>query len=255
MIDFYKNIGKKFGRDAYAWWWWRSFNRPYISDDSYLDYVKQIPEGSLGLDVGSGSGKIRNDAISVDISKDFHPDIVADATNLPFASDSFDYVWSNAALEHMKRPWLAAYEMIRVLKPNGVIIIQVPFLECGHSEPNDYYRFSIYGLRSLFEELEEVSSGVSAGPGQVLSDLMEFYGMLFVNNTIEGWKSLFLTLLCIPIGIFLYPIKRFDACLKRRYSYRKWARAVYYIGKKSLPKAPSAGPSEEGGRPDAEKSP
>lgn len=158
---------------------------------------------------------------------------MGDACKLPFLDNTFDYIWSNAALEHIPTPWVASLEMIRVLKPGGIVIVQVPFLENLHSEPHDYYRFTIYGLRQLFHDTEEISSGVSAGPGQVVSDLIQYYFMNFANNTAWGWKSFFLTLICIPIGVALYPIKLFDLRISKRFSYQKWARAIYFVGKKT----------------------
>jgi ubiquinone/menaquinone biosynthesis C-methylase UbiE len=49
-----------------------------------------------------------------------------DATNLPFADDSFDYVVCSEVLEHLPDDDAAAREIYRVLKPGGTAIITVP---------------------------------------------------------------------------------------------------------------------------------
>jgi SAM-dependent methyltransferase len=46
--------------------------------------------------------------------------------NLPFASDSFDFVFSNEVIEHVVDDRLALAEMVRVTKPNGRILIFCP---------------------------------------------------------------------------------------------------------------------------------
>ena len=69
-------------------------------------------------------------------------------------------------LEHVPYPMRVAAEIGRTLKPGGLAFIQVPFLENVHGWPDDYYRFTLRGLRVLFSDLEEVASGVSAGLGR-----------------------------------------------------------------------------------------
>lgn len=45
---------------------------------------------------------------------------------LPFASNSFDFVFSNEVIEHVEDDRLALAEMVRVTKPNGRILIFCP---------------------------------------------------------------------------------------------------------------------------------
>ena len=49
-----------------------------------------------------------------------------DATRLPFANDSFDYVICSEVLEHIPDDRKAVAEMTRVLKPEGTLVISVP---------------------------------------------------------------------------------------------------------------------------------
>lgn len=48
------------------------------------------------------------------------------AERLPFADEQFDIVHSNHVFEHLADPQLAANEAFRVLKPGGLIFIEVP---------------------------------------------------------------------------------------------------------------------------------
>jgi ubiquinone/menaquinone biosynthesis C-methylase UbiE len=48
------------------------------------------------------------------------------AERLPFADEQFDIVHSNHVFEHLADPQRAANEAFRVLKPGGLILIEVP---------------------------------------------------------------------------------------------------------------------------------
>jgi SAM-dependent methyltransferase len=54
--------------------------------------------------------------------------IEASALDLPFENNQFDVVGSNQAIEHMPNPEKALLEMLRVLKPNGILCIVAPNL-------------------------------------------------------------------------------------------------------------------------------
>jgi len=49
-----------------------------------------------------------------------------DALNLPFADSLFSFVISSECIEHTENPGAAIKEMLRVLKPGGVIIFSTP---------------------------------------------------------------------------------------------------------------------------------
>ncbi len=53
-------------------------------------------------------------------------DVKADILNLPFKDNSFDIVFCNHVLEHIKDDKKAMQELYRVLKPSGFGIFQVP---------------------------------------------------------------------------------------------------------------------------------
>lgn len=85
--------------------------------------------------------------------------IVADITSCPeIAEGSFDVVASNDVLEHIDRPWLAAAEMYRILRPGGLVFVSTLFSWRYHPCPRDYYRFTLDGLRVIFGDFEELSS-------------------------------------------------------------------------------------------------
>ena len=82
---------------------------------------------------------------------DVPPDVRGDGNALPFATDTFDTVVSNQVLEHVPEPAYAVVEMARVMKPGGRVIVTAPHIWGIHEEPNDYFRFTPYGLTYVAE--------------------------------------------------------------------------------------------------------
>ncbi len=153
----------------------RFYISPYFLSKFYiLKAIKNVLEkynfsGSL-LDVGCGEKPYKNlfrgvkDYVGIDFknystNKDFQgekPDFYfgnnySKKLNLPFENNFFDSVVSFQVLEHHKNPHKMIDEMFRVTKPNGYILLTAPFLGGIHEEPNDYQRFTEYGLVELFE--------------------------------------------------------------------------------------------------------
>ena len=92
------------------------------------------------------------------------PTFLADAG---CSADSAAVVYSNNVFEHLKRPWIAAENAYRILKPGGVCITVVPFAQRYHNSPGDYFRYTHTGIASLFE---------SAGPIEILSSGYDLTG-------------------------------------------------------------------------------
>jgi len=105
----------------------------------------------------------------------YRPDIVGDIHAMPIADASYDGMFCLAVLEHVARPWVAVSEMKRVLKPDGILLVYVPFLSPYHAMPGyygDFFRFTEDGIRSLFHDWEDVKLAAVRGPVETLVHLL-----------------------------------------------------------------------------------
>ena len=110
----------------------------------------RIVVAGRALDVGCGWRKFGWNALRVDINPEFKPDVVGDIEGpLGFRDASFDIVIALDVLEHVRRPFRAAAEIARVLKPGGTLFLTVPYCYPRHGV--EYYRFSELGLRDMLE--------------------------------------------------------------------------------------------------------
>ena len=80
----------------------------------------------IGLDTHSGPG--------VDV-------VLTDAYSFPFPNDYADVVVCSSCLEHSDMFWVSFLEMLRILKPSGIIYINVPSNGPYHPYPIDSWRF------------------------------------------------------------------------------------------------------------------
>ena len=83
--------------------------------------------------------------------------IRGDITDCPELPDGgFDAIVSVDVFEHITRPWLAAQEITRLLRPGGFTYHSTLWSWRYHPCPVDYWRFSPDALRFLFRDLNLV---------------------------------------------------------------------------------------------------
>lgn len=80
-------------------------------------------------------------------------DLVADVEALPaYWGERFTGVLCSEVIEHVRRPWLALAEIRRVMQPGGLLILTTVTSFHLHGFPDDYFRFTESGLRSLLDD-------------------------------------------------------------------------------------------------------
>lgn len=199
-----------------------------------FEWMNKNAQGKRVLNLGSGIGhfdKYLSKHLSI-LNLDIDPsipqlDVVADAHWLPFKTECFDIVYSIAVLEHVKKPWIVANEIYRILQPGGYIVVELPFLNVIHHE-HDYFRFTDKGIRSLFDEtrFDVILEQVGSGGGSFLSVFLYTYFRQFLPT--KFLKN--------SLGVFMARLfslcKYIDIIIPSSEELRITANSFSFIGKK-----------------------
>jgi len=153
--------------------------------------------------------------------------LVADVLALPFADASIDAVIIDSGLEHVSEPRLAVLEIMRVLKPDGLVYVDLPFMMPVHAGACDYQRFSSMGVRTLFRDFTEIERGVSCGPAMALTQMTQYTMLSMVRRQ---WARVTVKLIC---RFTLFWLKYLDLFLAKRPGAMDAAGGTYLIGRKS----------------------
>jgi SAM-dependent methyltransferase len=115
---------------------------------TYAPYMKS-PSTRLA-DIGSQdvNGSIREvcppgiEYVGVDFVAGKGVDVVLDDPYvLPFEAESFDFVVTSSCFEHSEMFWLLFLELLRIVKPEGLIYLNAPSNAAFHRYPVDCWRF------------------------------------------------------------------------------------------------------------------
>lgn len=122
-------------------------------------YERAIPLFARGdlLDLGCGEAPLYatyrgfvDSVTCVDWVTNDYLDLACDLTEpLRFSSGSFDTIILSDVLEHIPTPESLWHEMARVLRPEGTLILNVPFLYWIHAHPYDFHRYTRFALDRL----------------------------------------------------------------------------------------------------------
>ena len=171
-------------------------------EDAVELFAARLPEGARLLDAGAGEGLYRSffkrqrytgvDLAVGDGAWDYSKlDALADLEELPFADASFDGAVNIVTLEHVRRPARVLAEISRVLKPGAPFLIVVPMEWEVHQAPNDYFRYTRYGMAFLL---------IQAGFTQPRVDPVGGFFRLLGRRVLNGIQF-FPSLLWIPFAL------------------------------------------------------
>lgn len=133
-----------------------------IAEKALRESIRKYASGLL-LDIGCGVKPYKEmtsayveSHVGIDHEGTLHDiskaDIIGTAYEIPEPDGAFDTVLCTAVLEHLEEPALALREASRVLKKGGYAIYTAPLFWHLHEEPRDFYRYTKYGLKYLFEK-------------------------------------------------------------------------------------------------------
>ena len=129
--------------------------------------------------IGAGVAALYEDpevrVIGTDVYASANTQLLADGHALPFRDGVFDAVLIQAVLEHVLEPQRVADEIHRVLRPNGVLYADTPFMQQVHEAAYDFTRFTRSGHRWLFRRFTEIEAGSVNGAGTALLWSIRYY--------------------------------------------------------------------------------
>jgi len=147
----------------------------FISRKELYTFIKQeiskelfLSEKNLNiLNVGSG-GDVQKllqkfkgvNLLNIDTDHLREPDVVCDITDpnlISIINFKSDIACIIEVLEHVKEPHVAIKNIYKILEKGGKCIFSTPFIFHIHDEPNDYFRFTIYGLKLLFKDFTTIN--------------------------------------------------------------------------------------------------
>jgi SAM-dependent methyltransferase len=189
------------------------------------------------LVVGGGSQRVWLDpllrathehrVVYSDIDSNADVDLFCDGHDLPFADSSFDAVVTTAVLEHVIYPERVVAELTRVLKTDGLVYSELPFMQQVHEGAYDFTRYTMSGHRRLFNHFSEIDAGMVAGPATAFVWALENLVLAFVRRAILRNLSKL-----IVRGGFSW-IKYLDHFLEKRPEAMDGASCTYFVGRKS----------------------
>lgn len=95
-------------------------------------------------------GELVNQDLRYDDERRTNIQIYSPLDRIPRPDATFDTIICTAVLEHVENPEEIVPEFWRVLKPGGLVIASVPFLQPEHKSPTDFQRYTRDGLARLF---------------------------------------------------------------------------------------------------------
>lgn len=173
----------------------------FKQEDKWLDigcglrpYESNFPNGVyIGLDV-EVSGRDSNMKVA---------DYYYDGKVLPFPAGSIEGIICTQVLEHVPNPQILLAEMHRVLKPEGRLIVSLPFVWQEHEEPYDFFRFTRFGITELLTQVGYKVDSVIKDTGTIeaLAITLNAYVISNLVPPIRGCWVPFSVGICFPIQV------------------------------------------------------
>jgi SAM-dependent methyltransferase len=197
----------------------------YIEEKTKTRKLKVLVVGSGEKGTGTENLYDRDniEIIGIDIYDSDSVDYLVDAHYLPFKKESFDGVWIQAVLEHVVEPHIVVSEIRRVLKGNGLVYAETPFMQQVHEGAYDFTRFTVLGHRWLFKEFSLLELGGNKGVGVALCwSIKYFVWAVFRNKQVAK----------IAQAIFFIPLRIIEMIADKRSLFDS-SSGVYFLGRKS----------------------
>ncbi|MCZ6594625.1 MAG: class I SAM-dependent methyltransferase [Bacteroidetes bacterium] len=203
--------------------------RSRASKNKVLDVARRIKNEGIILNIGSGTTDLGSNFINMDVFPFPNVNVLGNAHELPFKNYSIEAVAIIGVIEHLRNPQMIVKEIRRVLKRDGFVYAEIPFIQGFHPDPYDWKRYTIQGIGELFHEFHKIDVGVCVGPASgFVWVLREFLAILFSFNNyylykLSRWLFTWLT----------HPISFLDHFLQKNKFSHNIASSLFFLGKNS----------------------
>ncbi len=201
---------------------------PYSPDA--MEFLDKFANGIV-LDFGAGNTPqeyLRPNICYLDVQQYPYTDVVCSKLRLPFPDAIFDAIISQAVFEHLPNPFFTASELYRILKPGGLIHIDTAFMQPLHGDPSHYFNMTIYALKVVMSNFEELKSGIKPYQEPSFGLLMQIASVLPYMTT-GLWKNRLEEL----YGLLLQSGKELDKALGEK-GRKILAAGVFFEGQKPI---------------------
>ena len=169
------------------------------------------------------------DIVESDVSFGPRTQIVLDAHHIPYADQTFDCVVAQAVLEHVMDPQQCVKEIYRVLKPEGLVYAETPFMQQVHGNAYDFTRYTRSGHRRLFRYFAEVKSGVAGGSGTAFA-----WSYQYLLLSLFGFNQPMRFGIKVFARVTGFWLKYFDYLERWNKRAIDAASGFYFLGRKSM---------------------
>lgn len=215
-------------REPSRQWYRRWLETTWQVERPLVQTLAETPDDARIVDVGAGGRRVRPNVTTVDVLDGPDVDVVADSHSLPFEDNSYDLAICTGTLNLCQDPQRVLSELGRVLKPGGIIHLEVGMFQPYNPEPEDYWRFTLAGLRLLHERagFVERRSGSHIGPMAALVTS----GTYLTGRLFEGPSVLQRGLRGASHAV-LGPLKYLDGLIPTdKMARTPFAYGIYYVG-------------------------
>ena len=178
------------------------------------------------LYLGSG-GRYQAGMVNLDLTPITGPDVVGNGYCLPFPDGTFDAVFCDYVIEHVGDPESFLAAASRVLKPEGIFYLEIPFLQPQHGGASDFTRWSRRGFIEVATRagLAVEESGVHLGPAFTLFWILKEWIALAISF---GIRPLSLSLNYL-LSWVLSPLLLLDLAMLRMPGSEQLAAGFYVL--------------------------
>ncbi len=190
----------------------------YIARKGLLKSIREMGKNITGrtLDVGCGTKPYEkyfnsSEYVGLEVENTIHcddtkADYFYNGKKFPFNNNEFDSLVTNQVFEHVFNPDDFLYEVNRVLKKDGTLLMTVPFVWDEHEQPFDFARYSSFGIKSVLEKkgFEIIEQKKIVPDFSVIVQLINAY-LYKVTSKVRIIRNIVIVLIMFPlnvIGIF-----------------------------------------------------